>query len=230
MVSFLKLTVINDNEPGEGLKNDWGWSVLLESDRWRILFDADTQPEVIEHNEKVMRLELRSIDYGFLSHYHADHYGGFEYIGRVAENLKVFVPPGPSKILKKWNLNVIEVRHPGKLMEDVWSTGPMGFIGEQALGIKVDSIGLVVIVGCSHPGVDSLTEKLQNISEEEVYMVIGGFHSPSRRVLDNLAKLTKYIYPAHCTGISGKMYVKRKYPEKYREVKTGSIIKIGKEL
>ncbi len=224
MVKSLRLTVINDNVGTEGLKNDWGWSVLLESEKWRILFDADTEPEVIEHNDRVMGLNLKNLDYGFLSHYHGDHYGGFQYIGKITQNLRVFTPSSSYKILEKWNLNVVEVEKPMKLMDDVWSTGPMGFVREQALGIKVDSLGLIVIVGCSHPGVDSLAYKLKILSGEDVYLTIGGFHSPSKRRLDNLAKISKYITPAHCSGEEAKNYVKSKYREKFIEVRTGSKI------
>ncbi len=227
MVSFLRLTVINDNEPGKGLRNEWGWSILVESDKWRILFDADTNPRVVEYNTKKLGIELETLDFAFLSHYHRDHYGGFSYVGRIAPGLRIYVPPGEKEVLEAWALRPVEVYGGGRIAEDVWSSGPLGFIMEQAMGIEVDGLGVVVIVGCSHPGVDVLARNLRDLIHREVYMVIGGFHSPSKRTLDNLAKITKYIYPAHCTGELAKGYIKRNYREKYGEIKTGSIIKIG---
>ncbi len=226
MVKYLTMTVLNDNVGTEGLKNEWGWSVLLESEKWRILFDADTSPEVMEHNTRVMGVELKTLDYAFLSHYHRDHYGGFEYVGKVRRGLKIFVPPRDTHFLETWGLEQIEVEKPSQIVEDVWSTGPMGFVREQAMGIKVDSLGLVVVVGCSHPGVDSMAYRLKTLTGEDIFLVIGGFHSPSRRRLDNLAAFSKYISPAHCSGEEAKRYVREKYPGKYMEVRTGSRVKL----
>ena len=228
MVQKLKLTVINDNVGAENLKNDWGWSILVESEKWKILFDADTKPEVIEYNTRTLGINLKELNSGVLSHYHWDHYGGFEYVGRVARGLKLYVPPGDSTFLKRWGLEPV-VNKGGKIEDDVWLSGPLGIsIKEQAMGVKVDNVGLVVIVGCSHPGADSLTMRLKKITGEDIYLVIGGYHNPPIRVLDNLAKISKFISPAHCTGSEGKNYVRVKYPEKYFPVKTGAIVEIPK--
>ena len=222
----LKLTILNDNESGFNLKNEWGWSILAESERWKILFDADTNPRVIEYNTKALNIDLKDLDFAILSHYHADHYGGFEYVGNVARGLKIYAPQGGSDFLKNWGLNPIEGES-GEIAEDVWLSGTLGSsIKEQAVGIKVDDIGLVVIVGCSHPGADTITMKLKEMTDEIIFLVIGGFHSPSKKVLDNLANLSKYISPAHCSGIQAKNYVRANYPDKYIEVATGSVIDI----
>ncbi|NIA10250.1 MAG: MBL fold metallo-hydrolase [Nitrospiraceae bacterium] len=224
MVKHLNLTVLNDNEPAPGLKNRWGWSILLESEKWKVLFDADTSPKVIEYNAEQMDIDLRNMDFAFLSHYHRDHYGGFKYIGKICPGLKIYVPPGNPAFLKRWGFEPVEIDGPLKLGEGLWSSGPAtaGSIKEHALGIEVDDVGLVVIVGCSHPGVDALTARLKEISGEDIYLVIGGYHSPSHTVLDNLASMSRYICPAHCSGSDAKNYVKIRYPEKYYHVKTGT--------
>ena len=86
---------------------------------------------------------------------------------------------------------------------------------------------MVIIVGCSHPGVDRLTEALLEVSGyERAYLVIGGFHYPSRRTLDKLAKIAEFIAPAHCSGDEAKAYVWENYPEKFVGVKTGTIIEV----
>ena len=229
MAKWLKLTILNDNEPGKGLKNDWGWSILLESEKWRILFDADTDPDVIEYNTNKMNIDLKHLNFAFLSHYHADHYGGLEYVGNVVSNLRIYVPPGDSRLLRSWGLKTIEIDKTLRLDNDLWSSGPLGPIREQALGIKVDDVGLVVIVGCSHPGADTLATRLKEISGEDIYFVIGGYHSPSKIVLDNLASMSRYICPAHCSGSDAKNYVKTRYPKKYYHVKTGTSIEITKK-
>ena len=232
MVKRLRITVVVDNEPGEGLLNEWGWSVYIESEKWTILFDADTSPRVLKYNFEKLKLDPKKITFAFLSHHHGDHSGGFEYIGREVPGLKVFVPPGVRNYLRDWGLDPVRVDGALVLVEDAWSTGPLWSIRgyslyEHALAVKVDNVGLVVFVGCSHPGVDKLVEKAKKITGEEVYYVIGGYHKPSKRTLDNLAKLTKYMSPAHCSGDEAKNYVKNTYLEKYIPVKTGTVLEFG---
>jgi len=222
MVKHLNFVVLNDNESAPELKNRWGWSIFLESEKWRILFDADTSPRVIEYNAEQMDINLKNLDFAFLSHYHRDHYGGFRYVGKICPGVKIYVPPGNPAFLKRWGLEPVEIDKPLKLEEGLWSSGPLGAIKEQALGIEVDDAGMVVVVGCSHPGVDVLTARLREISGKDIYLVMGGYHSPSKKVLDNLASMSRYICPAHCSGSDAKNYVKTEYPEKYYHVKTGT--------
>jgi len=224
-IKQLKITVLNDNEPGPGLKNDWGWSILIESERWKILFDADTRSDIIEYNTKKLGINVQNIDFAFLSHSHLDHYGGFEYIGKMKKGLNVYLPDDIG-ILKSWGLVPMVIEKPLKIMENVYSTGPIKgfFIKEQALIIKGEGFN-VLFVGCSHPGIDKIVEKAFEMVGK-IYLVIGGFHGPSKKQLNYITKLSDYICPAHCSGDDAKEYVKNMFKEKYVMVKTGSIIQI----
>ncbi|MGC8630182.1 MAG: MBL fold metallo-hydrolase [Thermoplasmata archaeon] len=226
MVNHLKIYVLNDNEPEKGLKNDWGWSAYIESEKWTIIFDADTTPDIIEHNAAKLNLNLKKLNFAFLSHYHHDHYGGFEYVGKIINNLKVFTPED-SDMLKKWNLEPVYLDSSKKIEEDVFSTGPLakGKLKEHAMIINVDNYGSIVIVGCSHPGIANIVDKALEISAP-VHMVIGGFHYPPQSQLDDIAAKVRYICPAHCSGNNAKNYVKSHYSEKFCVVKTGSIIEL----
>ena len=228
MVKFLRITVLVDNEPSCGLRSEWGWSALLETNKWRALFDADTDPAVVEYNSMWLDVDW-SLDFGFLSHWHGDHYGGYEYVGKVSPGLKVYVPPGNGEILRDWGLNPVVVDEPAPVAEGAWGSGPMGRVEEHALGVLVEGVGLVVVVGCSHPGVDVLASRLSEVVGEEVYMVIGGFHEPSKETLDRIASISRLVCPAHCTGSRAKEYLELKYPRKTRSVRTGSIFMVGKE-
>jgi len=230
LVSRVRMVVLNDNEPGEGLINEWGWSVYLESDKWRILFDADTDPRVIEHNSRVLGVDLSRIDFAVLSHHHGDHSGGFEYVGRVKPGVTVYVPPGSTSYLKHMGLKPVVIEEPVEIAPDAWSTGPLrpGLwgISEHALAVKINGLGLLLVVGCSHPGADKLAERAVAVTGTGIYMIIGGFHEPPRSVIDNLSRLAKQICPAHCSGVAAKEYTSRKYPDKYCSVRTGSIIEL----
>ena len=224
LVAAMRLFVLNDNTPGKGFLNDWGWSVLVEG-KSRFIFDADTRGEILLHNSRVLGFSLRNLDFAVLSHWHYDHYGGFPIVGELNPGIPLYAPPGKGTMARRWGLRVREVAKAGELEAGVWTSGPLnGF--EQAIGVETPS-GLVVIVGCSHPGVEGLTRALLDASGyEKAHLVIGGFHYPSARTLDRLSGLTEFIAPAHCSGEDAKAYVRKKYPEKFIEVRTGSVIEL----
>ena len=230
MTSKAKITIVVDNMPGKGLKNSWGFSALVEADNWSILFDADTDPSVIEYNIKKLNIDLNKISFAILSHHHGDHYGGFKYIGKIRPNLKVYIPPGSAEYLIRWGLKPQKVEKPLKLFDDAWLTGSLKSwkwgISEHAFSFYIENKGLIVLVGCSHPGADKLAAKAREISGYNVYWVVGGYHSPSYNVLDKLAEFSAYISPAHCSGDAAREYVKTKYPKKYVEVRTGTIVNL----
>ncbi len=218
-----KLIVLDDNVPSRGLLNEWGWSVLIEG-RLRFLFDADTNPLVLAHNSKALGVSLMDLDFGFLSHWHYDHYGGFQYVAELNPGLRLYVPPGNLAMAMRWGFKPV-VAGKGELREGdgLWVSGPVGDF-EQALGIETSS-GLVVIVGCSHPGVDRLVGAVLEASGyEKAHLVMGGFHYPRLRALDRLARMSDFISPAHCSGDDAKRYFMRRYPEKFLEVRTGSVL------
>ncbi|HEY5703694.1 MAG TPA: MBL fold metallo-hydrolase [Gammaproteobacteria bacterium] len=69
------------------------------------------------------------------------------------------------------------------------------------------SQGLVIIVGCSHPGVDNIVNEASAINNN-IYMVLGGYHMPTMpdekiySIADALKNLFKvrHLAPGHCTG------------------------------
>jgi 7,8-dihydropterin-6-yl-methyl-4-(beta-D-ribofuranosyl)aminobenzene 5'-phosphate synthase len=77
---------------------------------------------------------------------------------------------------------------------------------ELSLAIRTDD-GLVLVVGCSHPGVDKIVEAAAAI-DPHIHLIAGGFHLvvASDEVIAKLAALlhdtarVDYIAPGHCTG------------------------------
>ncbi len=219
--------MLNDNEATSGLANDWGWSLYIEYNGLKILFDADTRPDVIRYNSEKLHVDLSSIDFAVLSHHHYDHYGGFSALAEKKPGVEVYMPPGSANWAKGLDLRLITVNEFTSIRPGLWLSGPLksGMWGleEQALGIEVND-KLLVVVGCSHPGPERLTETLAKKTGLKVLAVLGGYHGPSHRQLEKLASLTEKICPAHCSGNEAKEYVRKRYPEKFCTVKTGSTV------
>ncbi len=220
-----KLYVLNDNEPSEKYMNEWGWSIYIEYSERRILFDADTEPRVIEYNSEELGLELDRLDFGFLSHHHRDHSGGYRYIAEIKPGLTIYVPPGDTSYLERLGLKPLTIHDSKELSTGIWSTGSFKYRGiwEHSMVIDLGKYSLL-IVGCSHPGIDLLAETAYKLLNKKILYVVGGFHEPPFNALDKVASLAKYISPAHCSGVSAKKYVSQKYPDKYVDVRTGTVI------
>ena len=84
------------------------------------------------------------------------------------------------------------------------------------MAIKTDR-GIVLIVGCSHPGLRRILEVTSQFGE--VYAVVGGFHGFSEfGLLENIEK----ICPTHCTQY--KKEIKALCPEKFIFGGVGQVI------
>ncbi len=227
----LYLYVLDDNQPSPGLLNKWGWSVYIEKSGSNILFDTDTDSNIIISNAEKLGVSLEKLDYAFLSHHHGDHSGGFEAIGRFKPGLPIYVPPGDTWYLERYGLRPVIVKEPVEIAPGEWSTGPLSrdWIHEHGLIIR-SKPGPILIVGCSHPGIDRLVDRAVEIAGGKLFLVIGGFHSPPRWMIDRIAPNTAYIAPAHCSGEEVKQYVKTRYGEKYVAVRTGTILRISESL
>ena len=76
----------------KGTTLDWGYSALVEYDGKIILFDSGSQAEVLAHNAKALGVDLAKVDIAVLSHRHADHASGFDYLLKVNPSVKLYLP------------------------------------------------------------------------------------------------------------------------------------------
>ena len=226
----IRLTVLVDNAPGPGLRNDWGLSLLIETPGWRSLFDADTDPAVLEFNAEKLGVDLASLDYAVLSHHHFDHSGGFSYVAAKRPGLTVYVPPGPADAIEALGLRPVITDRTTRVAAGAYVVGPLeawrGFY-EQAFAVELPSGKILVLVGCSHPGADKLTERAAKDVGRDIYAVLGGYHSPPPSVIDRVAEIADKVCPGHCSGEAAKSYTASRYPDKYCEVRTGLKMEFG---
>ncbi len=226
----IRLVVLNDNRGSPGLLNEWGWSVYVEPEGAPpVLFDADSKPEVIEYNSRTLGVDLSGIGFAVLSHEHWDHYGGMSYVARVKGELLVHVPPGLHLWARSAGASIAVNKSGGHLEGPYYLTRPLLvrelMLMEHAL-IVDDGEHKVLIVGCSHPGVERLAEEAARLVGRPLTLVIGGFHRPDTVQLDVLAAYARYIAPAHCSGDHAVRYVGSKWPERLVLVRTGSTITV----
>ncbi len=227
-MSNVILTVLNDNRGTPGLLNEWGWSLHIQtSEGVQILFDADSEPRVIKYNSEKLGVDLSKLHYGVLSHEHYDHYGGFSYVSTQKPGLPLFVPPGRHSWSKGLGFKLYINKEGGAITDRLYLTPPLrAFLGlyEHALIVRVAKNYAIIVVGCSHPGVDNLVKAAIRNTGFIPLLVIGGFHGPSKSQLESVARMSKYVSPAHCSGSEAVRYIEKNYPEKLLLVRTGSRI------
>ncbi|NBK99732.1 MAG: MBL fold metallo-hydrolase [Erysipelotrichia bacterium] len=104
------------------------------------------------------------------------------------------------------------------------------FTDEVSLAIDT-SKGLVVIVGCSHPGIVNILTTIKKALDKPIYAVIGGSHlvdADEKRIEQTIVELDnlniKKFYLSHCTGELATNILKEKYGEDYISNHTGDEI------
>src|ERR1019366_1197440 len=81
------------------MKQDWGYSVFIEYNGKRILFDTGNDPAVLEQNAKAAKIDLGRLDFVVISHRHTDHTMGIGYLTKVDPSVKIYVPERGANII-----------------------------------------------------------------------------------------------------------------------------------
>lgn len=212
----MKLTILYDNESdAEGLQADWGFSCLVSHGGINLLFDTGANGEILLKNMSKLGIKPGSIDVVFVSHVHFDHAGGLSSFLNQNADVKVYAPTSLRGIRSA--RDVVYVDEPLEIGGGLYSTGLLADM-EQSLAVRAEA-GLVVIVGCSHPGVTSILEAAEHYGSS--VGLIGGLHGFSD--FDVLRSLN-LVCPTHCTEHIAE--IRSRYPEKYVRGGVGVSIEI----
>ena len=152
----MRITILYDNEVYKrGLKPGWGFSCLVEVENApRILFDTGANGAMLLRNMAKLHIEPVSIAEVFISHAHRDHTGGLADFLKASATATVYVPSSLSE--PSGAKELVSVKEPCEIHENIFSTGELSRI-EQSLVVKMEK-GLVVVAGCSQPGIGSILE------------------------------------------------------------------------
>ena len=111
----MKWTVLSDNRSCNAqLETEHGLSILLETEKHRILLDSGAS-DVFIHNAERLGIDLSTVDYVFISHGHSDHAGGLQHLVERNRNAKVIVSPDAMSgkfFSKRGNLHSITAEWP----------------------------------------------------------------------------------------------------------------------
>lgn len=237
-VNSARIVVVVDNIAGSGLREAWGLSIYVETGGHKILFDTGPSPGVLEYNARKLGIDLSKVEAVVISHEHGDHTGGLSALYPYSGNITVYIPSGSYsgfvKSLKRLGFRVVMVNGTLEVFPGIYVVGPLyGPPWEEALAVNVRGKGLVVLTGCSHPGVDELVERAVDDLGVKPYIVMGGFHLGGASLDEIRSRMERIIsmgvlkiYPLHCSGSAVRKYLEEKHPEIYGEGHSGTVLEI----
>ena len=224
------ISVYDNYQVNPELKTDWGFGLVIKTSNERILFDTGGNSNILLFNMRKLRIDPKSIDKVVISHIHGDHLGGLEGFLKENSKVKVFVPASfpdsVKEMIKSYGADFVDISEPTKISDFVFSTGELyGPPKEQSLVINSKK-GLIVITGCAHPGIVNIVKKAKEMfPQKEVYLVLGGFHHPPKRVVSELKELkVKKVAPSHCSGDEIRELFREEYQNNFIENGVGEIV------
>jgi len=237
VLPYVKIYVLNDNHEYDDYLSDWGIAFLIVTPYDTFLFDTGPSAYTLLFNSEKLGLNINDVKFIIISHDHTDHVGGLEGLSWYLNDIEVYIPSHSDQSLSLWikklGYRVVKIDKTTIIARGVAIIGELyGPPWEQALAINVRN-GLILITGCSHPGVESIVKKAVNDLNVKMYSVIGGFHLAGaledeiRKVISELITLgVKKIYPMHCSGNKIREILMKNYPEIYGDGHVGLILEI----
>lgn len=189
------LPLVDWNTSSPDLRGEAGVSYLVRTDRSTILFDVGgnlqgTDPSPLVANMQKLGINLADIDTIVISHNHMDHVGGrsnaiaktFSLDAKQTDlqGKRVFVPTS----MTYPGIAPTTTNEPAVIAPGVATTGTItgkiyiGPVDEQALAIRVEGKGVVLVVGCGHQGLANLLARSAQLFDEPIYGIVGGLHYP----------------------------------------------------
>ena len=120
----------------------------------------------------------------------------------------------------------------GRCMDSMLYT-PDSFREETAVTLRTGQ-GLVLIVGCSHPGIMNMVTSIENRTGERICGIIGGTHlmdAGPERLQKTIEAFKEHdfqmIAVSHCTGEEQIQALQKEFGESFVMNRTGNVIEIS---
>ena len=218
----MKITIVYDNTSlHPDLKIDWGFACFIEHENHSILFDTGTKGWILLDNMNKLGINPNTADVIFISHSHSDHMGGLPAVLKENFKAKIYLPITTNEVLN--DSRFFKFDEPTNITKDIITSGLLGCeeqrrLVEQSLFLRSNK-GLVVLAGCSHPGVGKILERSSEFGK--TYALIGGFHGfQDFKLLEEI----EIVCPTHCTRHIDK--IRSLYPKKYIKGGVGAVINL----
>jgi len=235
------------NNTGEcpGMENGWGLAAWIETGTESILFDTGGDAGILMKNIRTANLDPKTLSGVIISHDHWDHKNGLASILDSAQNKpRTYVV---SDVADSYREDYPEATITGvdeavEITGNLWSTGQiegsyrLGSLWEQSLFLLQDN-GMVILTGCSHPGITTIAEKAKNLfPSHPIRLVAGGFHLKSTREKEvlRISGLLKElgvekVAPSHCTGKRAIELFRSEWTDRFVAFDLGDTLEIHNE-
>ncbi len=234
----LEIRVIYDNTSARpDVQADWGFAAAVTFRGRRVLFDSGTKPELFLTNLEKMEVDPSSITQAVISHQHPDHRNGIYKLFPRHPSIRIhFLKAFYEKAYDEATavgMTPNRVTGPFEVEPGVHSTGMIpGDPPEQSLVVET-SKGIVLLVGCGHPGVVNIVETVQaQRGKDSIRLLLGGFHmlrQSEDEINSQIAKLkqlnVRRVMPAHCSGDLAKRLFQEAYGENFETLGAGKVLR-----
>jgi 7,8-dihydropterin-6-yl-methyl-4-(beta-D-ribofuranosyl)aminobenzene 5'-phosphate synthase len=229
------VTILYDNLwHDDRLEIDWGFAALIEIGGRTVLLDTGTQGDMFMRHLRALEKGPADIDALVISHAHGDHTGGMEALFASGARPTVYLLGAFPEELRRRTSEVTTVIEPEpgeEVVAGVFTTGQVGqAIPEQAVAIET-GVGLVVVTGCAHPGVVEMTQRVRDLSEEPIHLVMGGFHligaggQQLQAAVEGMRALeVEKVGVSHCSGMRAIAAFSREYARDFVPLGVGRVL------
>jgi 7,8-dihydropterin-6-yl-methyl-4-(beta-D-ribofuranosyl)aminobenzene 5'-phosphate synthase len=239
----------------QALNTGHGVAYLVRTDATSILMDTgfnpdNLDPSPLEQNMARLGVTLDDFDTIYITHPHPDHVGGVaQWLNRtfslgVAQtdlSDKQILTPIP---MTYSNANPQAAGAPRILAPGVATLGAIPFVDifplslfrpqmiEEVLVVNVADVGVILITGCGHPGLERMVRIAEATLGQPVVGVVGGLHY-GETVTDDVqngiallrARNAKLVsLSPHDTGSAGLAAFAAAFPQAYYTVAVGEAI------
>ena len=198
-----------------------GFSVLVEADGQRTLFDTGMRGRYLIHNLDYLDIKPDMIDRVVISHNHRGNMGGLgKLLDERSEPLDIYVNGQFSSLKKLFGRSLFTAEQASKAVihvmegdtkfsDHLTAIGPFGDLEEYSLVLS-SSKGPVVMTSCYHSGTDCVLSKVKKVFGKDPYNLIGGLHmhkanqtvvNPTADILEGYG--SPHMYMCHCAKESG---------------------------